>query len=297
MEDFETQLHTIGKMGREVKMTESESSLMRSNIEDFVSKNPISYTKKTNPIVSPYANIFGFAKAMAFVFVGVILGTTGIASASLQSLPGDILYPIKTSVVEPITGTVVATSLEQKVSYEEKLIYKRLAEIEELKEKEMLDTKRTLIAQKAIARQSDRLDLAIHSIEKSNAVLAIKTNEKVSNEFKRHEDMFENKDMGAATMMMSLSIEEVSPKEAYTKNIIEEEIKIRRELLDEKRRLLHEINDVQITEPAMDTGELFEKEQDAIDNSEENTREQLEGNEALRIRKNGSISNERLILD
>lgn len=243
MKDFETQLHTMGKMAREIGMTKSEKSLMRSHIDTFIKNNPLPI-QKTLPIKSPYANAFGFmsfARAVAFVLVGVILGTTGVASASLQSLPGDTLYPIKTGVVEPITGAVLATTPEAKVSYEEKLVYKRLSEIEELRTKEMFDTKRSLVAQKAIAYQSERFNNAITSIEVDNATLAIEKSERVSDEFKRREDMLTG-NTSSATLMMATAITSTdSDLEIQNKHAISDELKNHREKLNEKRSRLEGI--------------------------------------------------------
>lgn len=269
MKDFETQLNTLGKMGRDVNMTESEKSLMRSHIETFITNNPLPI-QKAIPVRSPYANIFGvmsFARVTAFILVGVILGTTGVASASFQALPGDVLYPIKTGVVEPIIGTVTATTPEEKVAYEEKLVYKRLNEIKQLQNDNNLDIKRTIVAQKAIAYQSEQFNLAVSSIEPENATFAIEKNQRVSDEFKRSEDILNNNTKTTALMAVSATtITEPIPENIVTAEAMSKELKINRERLNDKRKILEATRtEKQSSSATIDTETIQDTPRDIID--------------------------------
>lgn len=55
----------------------------------------------------------------------------GVAFASTDSLPGDMLYPVKTQIVEPL-GRVVRLSDQSRFDYEVSLLQERMEEIETL---------------------------------------------------------------------------------------------------------------------------------------------------------------------
>ncbi len=97
---------------------------------------------------SPYAsipsNIFtrSFVAVRTHAFVTLVallvLATGGVSYAAESSLPGDLLYPLKVDITEPIRD-IVQILPEQKVEWEAQKANRRIEEVEALISKEKFD--------------------------------------------------------------------------------------------------------------------------------------------------------------
>jgi len=86
------------------------------------------------PVASPYVSKFVFLRHYQnFALIFLVVFSFGSVFASGGSLPGDILYPIKTKVVEPI-AKLTKTSEQAQIEYQVKLADIRIAEIKRLAE-------------------------------------------------------------------------------------------------------------------------------------------------------------------
>ena len=74
----------------------------------------------------------------------LVLGGTGAVYASLDSLPGNILYPLKVNIIESVYSTFTF-SLEGKAEYESGLATMRLIEAETLADRGELDAEKEKI--------------------------------------------------------------------------------------------------------------------------------------------------------
>ena len=131
-------LKTGIKKIREIKMTAME----KERIFESVINSPVSYEQ---PIKSPWT-VFSFISVMhknrmayyGSVFsLAMVLGG-GAVFASGNSLPGNVFYPLKVSVVEPIYSALTF-SPQAKAEYESHLATRRLVEAETLKSQGKLD--------------------------------------------------------------------------------------------------------------------------------------------------------------
>ncbi len=103
------------------------------------------------PIPSPY---FKRNKVFALVMVLVLVFSTGgVTYASNDALPGDILYPVKVKVVEPILD-VVNASPEKKVAWSEEKVTRRIEEADALAREDKLDDKKAEELEKEIRKSS-----------------------------------------------------------------------------------------------------------------------------------------------
>ena len=87
-----------------------------------------------HPVASPFW-VFSRQKVLVATIV-VIMFLSGTAYASAQSLPGDMLYKIKTDVLEPI-ALFVRFDEKSKNEYRAFLAQKRIDELMELEKREM----------------------------------------------------------------------------------------------------------------------------------------------------------------
>lgn len=76
--------------------------------------------------------------ARGFALSLILVMATGTAAASTPSLPGDILYPIKTRVAEPVQTVLIPTA-EGKASFQASLASRRLEEATQLAVMQQLD--------------------------------------------------------------------------------------------------------------------------------------------------------------
>jgi hypothetical protein len=153
---------------QKIKMTTEEKDLVLKNILSF----PISIEK---PVASPYSNSFfsifqrhHFAYYSMATFLILVLSGGGVAFASQESLPGNILYPIKVSIVEPI-NSALKFKVEDKAKYESKLATTRMIEAETLAYQGKLDTEKEAQINTLLATHTSSLDKAINELEQGQS--------------------------------------------------------------------------------------------------------------------------------
>jgi hypothetical protein len=127
---------------KKVSLTKEEKSRLFAAIDSYAEKNTV---KKDHAVESPYSikspypyfvfvwkhiQTKPFAYAVASIAAVVLIGGTS-AFASQQSLPGDILYPIKVNIVEPLK-VALAGSADARQKVEVALVGERLKEAETL---------------------------------------------------------------------------------------------------------------------------------------------------------------------
>lgn len=69
---------------------------------------------------------------IATALIVVLAGGTGISAAAEGALPGDLFYPIKIKVKEPITRALVGRQEDKRADFETEILGKRLEEAERL---------------------------------------------------------------------------------------------------------------------------------------------------------------------
>lgn len=95
----------------------------------------------------------------AFLIVLIIIGYGSSAALAAEgALPGDVLYPVKTKVVEPLARLVVARTPEREAAFETKLLERRLREAEALDAAATLDTPLREEVRERVRAQSARAE-------------------------------------------------------------------------------------------------------------------------------------------
>jgi len=122
------------------------------------------------------------ASFLIMAFVGV-----GTAAAAEGSAPGDILYPVKTGIVEP-ARLALATNPEKKANVEVALAERRLYETERLAEREGLsgEAQRELSARFEAHTKKARVRLAEVKERNPERVTALKT--KLEGKLETHQE-------------------------------------------------------------------------------------------------------------
>lgn len=116
----------------------------------------------------------------SFSLVAAILLIPGIAFASEQSLPGDVLYPLKTELVEPLRG-IFTYGEEASALWHSKLIARRVSEVDTLAQAERLND---TIKERVEAELNEHGGQIQTSIEQFSAQGEIAATKKVEAAFK-----------------------------------------------------------------------------------------------------------------
>lgn len=179
-------------------------------------------------IPSPWSSFF-FAKHIQVASLSLIIVVSygsSVTFAAEGSLPGDILYPIKTHVNEPIVRVITVTSPASEAAFETKLLEKRLEEAETLDARESLNPElkqsvregihdQSIKAKEKINDADDSSDVNISSVIRSiSDEISTSSPESISEKGNRsHENLGDNKkeiDTDRAVLHVTESIIDVT---------------------------------------------------------------------------------------
>jgi len=148
MQNTENQFDKLLTTSQSISLSKEEKEATKGNIIKFMQEHPFdgNAPKKERPRAM-LAGYFGgaLAKRLSYSFASLLLlfGLgSGVAFAAHNSLPGDLLYPVKTGVNEKILGWTMV-SQEAKADYDIALVRLRLEEIEKVSVQKKLDGKKT----------------------------------------------------------------------------------------------------------------------------------------------------------
>lgn len=158
---------------KSVKMTETEKSLIRARLVD------LSGFQTAKPTVDKYRSPYttwsfstNFRSVGAGVFI-LLLASTGVSFAAEQTLPGDILYPVKVNVNEEVRGALTISNTN-KMDWEKERVVRRVVETETLLKTNKFTPKRKAQAETALKTQMATFAAAAAetSAKDPNAVIA-----------------------------------------------------------------------------------------------------------------------------
>lgn len=98
----------------------------------------------------------------------IILSGGGVVFASQDSLPNDILYPIKVKILEPVEGALTFSQTE-KAKYQSNLAKTRLVEAQTLAKENKLDDSTEEKINKLLVSHTVALDNAINKVTKTDS--------------------------------------------------------------------------------------------------------------------------------
>ncbi len=126
------------QFNKEIKRFKSRN--IPENRKEYIKSKVLDHVRNNPPIHVARESLF---KKVTLIGVGIAVLFGGTAFAAEQSLPGDMLYPVKTRIVEPLIKTT-KFSAEAKAAYETRLREKRAEEKQELAEKENTNKEETV---------------------------------------------------------------------------------------------------------------------------------------------------------
>lgn len=155
------------KQLRTITLSDAERVALRASLLAKMRESVVQ-----RPVPSPWSQIF-FSKHVQAAFLSVIIVIGYGSSVSLAAegaLPGDILYPVKTRVTEPVARLIKATSPAAEAKFETRLLEKRLEEAESLETGKKLDLELKQEVRKVIREQSIKAKKKIKDVESDDGV-------------------------------------------------------------------------------------------------------------------------------
>ncbi|MBX4215903.1 hypothetical protein KW797_03065 [Candidatus Parcubacteria bacterium] len=149
-EQLEKRIQELKKSG----LTGTEKRAMLSKIYETPVPMPAEW--------SAGRSIFSYFASARYALAGLaifFLAGSSAIYASEGAVPGDVLYPVKVAVAEPIRGALARTP-EARVAWEEKKIERRLKEAEVLALRGDFDEPKRKVIEKEFEKHSDDLAIA-----------------------------------------------------------------------------------------------------------------------------------------
>ncbi len=131
---------------KKISLTQEEKAVLWSTLDSYTETHQGVHQLKS--VRSPYFN-FRFAYAIATFLIVILTGGTTAVFASEKALPGDILYPVKIHVSEPLKIAFAGTS-EAKQQVKVSQVAERLNETETLAVQGRLSTTTVINMKQAI---------------------------------------------------------------------------------------------------------------------------------------------------
>lgn len=181
---------------KEIRLSDEERSLLRSNISEFISFNPIR-GKISFPRNKIYLSIFEvrhFAKATALVLIfGIVVAGSGVSYAASSALPGDKLYSIKVNVNEEVEDHLALTP-EAKMVVQSKKVERRLEEAQILVKEKRLSPENKKIVEDKIDEHITELSKQIETLKEDGDVEPVlETTANLTPVLEAHKEILEEK--------------------------------------------------------------------------------------------------------
>jgi hypothetical protein len=151
---------------RHVALTASEALTMRERLVAYSDLHAVPAESAVGSKVSVLSFFYSYPRVAAGSALALILlvSGTGISYAAEGTLPGQILYPVKVAIVEPMQGALI-TSTEGQAEWQDQLASRRLAEAATLASEHKLATTTQAYLEQSAAQhvalaQQDATELA-----------------------------------------------------------------------------------------------------------------------------------------
>lgn len=176
-------LNNLHTAANDARLSADEKSAMRGALLRVISHRPVK-----SPYWSPL-----FMRTGAALAIVLILGS-GTTFASESALPGDMLYPLKVHVLEPVQGVTALTPIA-KASWSTKLATRRAEEAEVLAAKGTLSTTTASELEEHIAQSAENARDATNEVADASTAAQLST--ELDSSLSAHSDILQ--ELGSST--------------------------------------------------------------------------------------------------
>jgi hypothetical protein len=165
---------------KDLTLSEKARTHMRSELSAYADMHTLPETESA-PFnsISFITGIFSSSRPLmagALALVVVVSTTSATAFASEKALPGDVLYPIKVSVAEPVASVFAGTGVE-KARFHAKLAVKRVEEAKTLEARGDLSPEQEVALSERFITETERVETMAAAFEATDpgASIAIRS--------------------------------------------------------------------------------------------------------------------------
>lgn len=174
---------------KDIKLSTSEKEKMRSFIVSYMKSGQDVGAEKGLFMHVFYA--FGRAVPALAIITLVVASGAGISLAAENSLPGDLLYPVKVSINEEIKEKFARTD-EDKVRWLVAVAERRIEETEKLASENRLDAKASATIEANFSKNAEKIKERLNSSEgKENLTIAADVTSRLETSLVAHEEILE----------------------------------------------------------------------------------------------------------
>lgn len=173
-------------------MTEGEKTRIRFSLTSLYGKH-VPYIRQktyTRPVRSPIQSwsFFLNLKTVGVSALIIILASTSVTFAAENTLPGDLLFPIKVNVNEELRGALTISS-QAKMDWEKERVVRRVEEAETLLKTDKFTDKRKTDAEVALKTQMETFALAARKTNEKNPNAVISATAELEPALKVHQEV------------------------------------------------------------------------------------------------------------
>lgn len=172
------QLEHIKKGAEEIRLTSAERSAMREVLESHMRLNPVATP-------SPYWGLRSPFQTVVFAFAVLIVVGGGTSLAAEGTVPGDTLYTLKVSLVEPVAGSLKVGEVAQ-ASWQAELASRRLSEVDDLVASDSLSEDVTLEVAARVAEATSEAAKKIDALAAKDEAKASRAAVKLDRALSQH---------------------------------------------------------------------------------------------------------------
>lgn len=167
-------LNNLQSASKHLRLSAAEKQAMRAMLRER-------FAGQARPLESPFFSYFTLrsfsiegqftlARLVPALAIVLLVGA-GTASAAQSALPGDLLYPVKVSVSEPLQGAFVVTASE-KARFHASLAERRLEEAQTLAARGTLDASAAEVVETNFDIQANQVEERLVALEESDPASA-----------------------------------------------------------------------------------------------------------------------------
>jgi len=196
------EFESIIKAIKSIKLKEDEKSIMLANLLEEV---PPSYEENQNATNSTTSRLYYYYQSIKnnyflinknkfvpiFAMVLIVVLTGGTSAFAEKAVPGDLLYKIKVSINEPVTGIFSFLSKEEETEWKERLVERRLEEAQKLISKNNFKKTTRIELENQIKGQIDEFTVNVNelALEKNKSTNSSDINIRLQASLSAHENI------------------------------------------------------------------------------------------------------------
>jgi len=196
------EFESIIKAIKSIKLKEDEKSIMLANLLEEV---PPSYEENQNATNSTTSRLYYYYQSIKnnyflinknkfvpiFAMVLIVVLTGGTSAFAEKAVPGDLLYKIKVSINEPVTGIFSSLSKEEETEWKERLVERRLEEAQKLISKNNFKKTTRIELENQIKGQIDEFTINVNelALEKNKSTNSSDLNIRLQASLSAHENI------------------------------------------------------------------------------------------------------------